>query len=177
MKTKTRVAKTKESGKLTLKDRLSRLTHYRACQLLGPTGPQLIRQGATHDDINIDRDVYFRGDLFRLKLRGAGDRGQDAVVTITAMAEAQNRLRFNCTACQTLCEHVGAAVSLILEEKTILGLAALPDERRPLETLNEQELLDQALRDRQEQGAHREVPSPLVRSGAALDRLHDHQLR
>ena len=66
------------------------------------------------------------------------------------MAAARNRLRFNCTACQTLCEHVGAAVSLVLEEKTALGLAAPPDERRPMETLSEQELLDQALADRQE---------------------------
>jgi hypothetical protein len=150
MKTKPFAAKTKKSKKLTLKDRLSRLSHYRACQLLGPTGPQLIRQGAAYDNIDIDRDVYFRGDLFRLKLRGVGDRGQDPVVTITAMAGAKNRLQFNCTACQTICEHVGAAVSLVLEEKTILGLAAAPDERQPLELLTEQELLDQALRDRQE---------------------------
>ncbi len=71
-------------------------------------------------------------------------------MTITTMAEAKNRLRFNCTACQTVCEHIGAAVSLVLEEKTALGLAAEPDERRPLETLSEQELLEQALRDRQE---------------------------
>ena len=144
MKTKTRAAKTKKSKKLTLKDRLSHLTHYRACQLLGPDGQQLIRRGAAYE-IDIDRDVYFRGDLFRLKLRGAGGRGKDAVVTITTMAEAKNRLRFNCTACQTMCEHIGAAVSLVLEEKTALGLAAAPDERRPLETLNEQELLEQAL--------------------------------
>jgi hypothetical protein len=149
VKTKTRPVKTKKSKKLTLKDRLSHLTHYRACQLLGPEGQKLIRQGAAYE-IDIDRDVYFRGDLFRLKLRGAAGRGRDAVVTITTMAEAKNRLRFNCTACQTICEHVGAAVSLVLEEKTALGLAAVPDERRPLEMLSEPELLEQALRDRME---------------------------
>jgi hypothetical protein len=149
MKTKTHAAKTRKSKRLTLQDRLSHLTHYRACQLLGPDGPQCISRGAAYE-IDIDRDVYFRGDLFRLKLRGAAGRGKDAVVTITTMAEAQNRLRFNCTACETMCEHVGAAVSLVLEEKTALGLAAVPDERRPLETLNEQELLAQALGDRLE---------------------------
>ncbi len=69
------------------------------------------------------------------------------------MAEARNRLQFNCTACQTLCEHVGAAVSLILEEKTALGLAAEPDEERPLESLSETELVEQALRDRQERAS------------------------
>ncbi|NLE36910.1 MAG: hypothetical protein GX621_02685 [Pirellulaceae bacterium] len=124
MTTKTRPKKTKRSAKLTLKDRLSRLTYYRACQLLGPEGPQLIRQGVSHDEIDIDSDVYFRGDLFRLNLRGAGKRGKDIVVTITLTAESPDRLRFNCSACSTLCEHVGAAVSLVLEEKTALGLAA-----------------------------------------------------
>ncbi len=150
MKAITRKAKIKKSKKLTLKDRLSRLTYVQAAKLLGPEGQQLIRRGASYDNIDIDRDVYFRGDLFRLKLRGVGKRGKDVVATITATAEAKNRLRMNCTACETLCEHIGAAVSLILEEKTALGLAAAPDERRPIETLNEQELFEQALRDREE---------------------------
>jgi len=150
MKAITRKTKTKKSKKLTLKDRLSRLTYVQAAKLLGPEGQQLIRRGASYDNIDIDRDVYFRGDLFRLKLRGVGERGKDVVATITTMAEAKNRLRLNCTACETVCEHIGAAVSLILEEKTALGLAAAPDERRPIETLNEQELLEQAMRDREE---------------------------
>jgi len=149
-KTKSRAPTTKKSKRLTLRDRLSRLTHYRACQLLGPEGAQLIRQGAAYDEINIDRDVYLRGDLFRLKLRGVGRGGKDVVVTITAMAEARDQLRFNCTACQTICEHVGAAVSLVLEEKTALGLAAVPDEQQPLETLSEQELMERALAERQD---------------------------
>ncbi len=142
--------KTKRSKRLTLKDRLSRLTYIEAVKLLGAEGPQLIRQGAAYDNIDIDRDVYFRGDLFRLKLRGIGQRGSDVVATITTMAEAKHRLRMNCTACETVCEHIGAAVSLILEEKTVLGLAATPAESRPLEMLSEQELLEQALRDRLE---------------------------
>ncbi len=150
MKTRASAVKIKKSKKLTLKDRLSRLTYQRACQLLGTGGPQLIRRGATYQDIDIDRDVYLRGDLFRLRLPGAAAGGKDAVATITTMAEARSRLRFNCTACETLCEHVGAAVSLVLEEKTALGLAAVPDEQRPMETLSEQELVEQALCDRQE---------------------------
>jgi superfamily II DNA or RNA helicase len=139
---------TKESRKLTLKDRLSRLTFVQASKLLGPAGAQWLRKGSTYDDIDVSRDVYLRGDLFRLRLRGAA--GRDAVVTITAMTTARDRLHFNCTACSTMCEHIGAAVSLVLEEKTALGLAAPPDERPPIETLSEQELLDQALCDRLE---------------------------
>jgi superfamily II DNA or RNA helicase len=94
--------------------------------------------------------VYLRGDLFRLKLPGAAAGGKDAVASITAMAEARYRLVFNCTACETLCEHIGAAVSLVLEEKTALGLAVPPDEQRPMESLSEQELVEQALSERLE---------------------------
>ena len=63
-----------------------------------------MRQGAADGEIDIARDVYLGGDLFRLKLPGAGPRGKDVVVTITAKTEAKNRLHFNCTACQTVCQ-------------------------------------------------------------------------
>ena len=66
------------------------------------------------------------------------------------MAAARHRLKFNCTACQTLCQHVGAAVSLVLENKMALGLAAPPEERVPMETLSQQELVELALGERQE---------------------------
>ncbi len=91
------------------------------------------------------------------------------------MAEARNRLRFNCTACQTLCEHVGAAVSLVLEEKTALGLAA--PARRATAAGNPQRagVARSGLARPPGTGEDREVPPPLVRSAAALDRLHDHQ--
>ena len=71
MKTKTRAAKTKEKAELTLKDRLSRLTYHRACQLLGPERAAVDPPRGAYDEIDIDRDVYLRGDLFRLRLRGA----------------------------------------------------------------------------------------------------------
>ena len=101
-------AKSKKNGKRerTLKDRLSRLTYRQACRLLGGEAQQLIRLGGKHE-IDIDEDVYFGGDLFRLNLNGA-------VVTITPMAEADQRLHWNCTQCHAACEHVGAAMSLIL---------------------------------------------------------------
>jgi hypothetical protein len=95
MRTKRRTEKrTKESKHLTLKDRLSRLTYLRACQLLGPEGPKLIRRGASYQDDDRNHDVYLRGDVFRLRLPGAGPGGKDAVATITAMAAARNRLNF-----------------------------------------------------------------------------------
>src|SRR5215212_7286713 len=103
-------AMTKPSHKLTLKDRLSQLTLVEASKLLGPDGGKIIRKAANQFDIKIDDDVYFAGDLFRLRLQDK----PPAVVTITLMAEAKNRLHWNCTRCTTACTHVGAAFSLIL---------------------------------------------------------------
>ncbi len=144
--------KTKERGKLTLRDRLSRLSFIEACKLIGPQGAQLIQKGAaSYAEIDIPTQVYLRGDLFRLKLPASSPGGRDAVVTITPMAEARGRLQMNCTACQMPCEHLGAAVSLILEDKTALGLAvAPPEEQVVIENLSETELIEVALRERQE---------------------------
>ncbi len=139
---------TKKRSKLTLHDRLSRLTYRLACQLLGLEGERLIREGATYDTIDIPRDVYLGGDLFRLTLSAAGS--EPAVVTITTMAAARNRLVFNCTACEGMCKHIGAAVSLILEEKTQLGLAEPPLEEIPMEHLSEEELIQRAISERQQ---------------------------
>ncbi len=142
--------KTKKSGKLTLRDRLSQLTYIEACKLLGPDGQKLIQQGSVYETENFERDIYLGDDLFRLNLRDAG-WGEDAspIVTITLMAEEQQRLRFNCTHCHAMCEHVGAAVSLILEEKSALGLATVPPDQIPIESLSEEELIAQALAERQ----------------------------
>ncbi len=127
---------------LTLKDRLSRLTFTQACKLLGEQGQQCIRAGG-QQEFDLDEDVFLGDDLFRLRVNGA-------VVTITLMADADRRLHWNCTHCHTACEHVGAAFSLILEEKTTLGLAAPPPERVPIESLNEKELVERAVAERAE---------------------------
>ena len=147
MTTRSRAPKIKKTKHLTLRDRLSRLNYLQACKLLGPEGDKLIRLGSEFD-IDIRRDVYLRGDLYRVKF--AGITGERAVASITKMAAATNRLKFNCTACETMCHHVGAAVSLVLEDKTGLGLAVPPDEKRPLELLSEAELVEHALRERQQ---------------------------
>jgi superfamily II DNA or RNA helicase len=143
-RTRTTVTKTKPSSILTFRDRLSRLTYVQACQLLGSQGAKLIQQGGRLDIDDWEEQVYLRGDLFRLKI------GSQSVVTITAMAESRDRLHWRCSTCETLCEHVGAAFSLILEEKTALGLAEQPPESAIMETLGEDELLAEALRQREE---------------------------
>ena len=133
---------TKASHRLTLKDRLSRLNFTQACKLLGAEGRQLIQRGGQFE-IDVEDQVYLEGDLFRVKF-------DDAVVTIALMADAKDRLHWNCTTCQWPCEHVGAAFSLLLEEKTALGLAAPPPERIPVESLGEDELIRRALAEREE---------------------------
>lgn len=138
---------TKPRGALTLTDELSRLSFVQACKLLGERGNKLIQAGATYE-IDIDEQVSWNGAVFRLLLPGPGANGDGAAVTITRAADARQRLRWSCSVCETPCEHAGAAFSLILEEKTALGLAAPPPERTPVESLGEEELVRKALDER-----------------------------
>ena len=105
------MSRTKKSAELTLHDRLSRLTFTQACKLLGTDGAALIRQGGKYD-IDIDGQVMFEAEVFRLRLHGV-------TVMITLDPASRKRLYWNCSACTTACEHVGAAFSLILEEKIL----------------------------------------------------------
>ncbi len=118
---------TKPEHQLKLHDKLSRLTYLQAVKLLGENGKQLIQEGGKFE-IDIEQQVYLRGDLFQLKLP-IDVSGNTANVSITMIAEARNRLKWNCTRCNGPCVHVGAALSLILEEKMLLGLAKPPKER------------------------------------------------
>jgi SNF2 family DNA or RNA helicase len=65
-------------------------------------------------------------------------------------AAKNKRLHLHCSACSGVCEHQGAALSLILEEKLALGLSAPPPERKPMESLDEEALVQQALSERQQ---------------------------
>jgi len=147
---KTPVTKTLPSAKLTLRDRLSRLSFTEASKLLGAQGPRLIKQNANKWDFKIEEDVHVGDDLFRLRFPRDFVGDQPLVVTITLMAEAQKRLNFNCTGCHGMCDHIGAAVSLILEQKTPLGLAARPKPRVAVDSLDESELVKRALAERAE---------------------------
>jgi superfamily II DNA or RNA helicase len=146
----TQVTKTLPSAKLTLKDKLSRLTFSDACKLLGAEGRKLIPKNANTWEFVVDEHVFLGDDLFRLTFPGEYDDGQPIIVTITLMAEAKHGLHWNCTKCDTACAHAGAAFSLILEQKMALGLAAPPKPRIPVESLDEQTLLDTAMADRRE---------------------------
>ena len=143
----TQVVRVLPGEKLSMKDRLSRLSFVEACKLLGPDGNKLIQQGGKDWNIDPQEDTYLGSDLFRVKLP-ARNAGEPIVVTITQMVEARQRLHWNCSQCRVPCVHVGAVFSLILESKLELGLAAPPRPRVVQESLNEQQLLQIALAER-----------------------------
>ena len=59
----TSTAKVQPSGRLSLKDRLSRLTFTEACKLLGPEGRQLIQRHANTWEFKLRDDVFLGADL------------------------------------------------------------------------------------------------------------------
>lgn len=139
---------TKPASKLTFRDRLAHLTFDEACKLLGTRGKKLIYAGG-QCDIDIPRQVFLGHDLLRVSFDEVDERRIPVVATITLKAEARNRLHLNCTVCDGPCEHLGAALALVLEEKTSLRLAEPPPEPgRPLDSLPESELYHRALADR-----------------------------
>jgi superfamily II DNA or RNA helicase len=127
---------------ITLKDKLSHLSYTEACKLLGAQGKQLITAGGKYD-IDLFERVTLDSKRFRLNLG-------DAKVDIALDPMKPRRLNIGCSACSVACEHQGAALSLILEEKLTLGLSAPPPERVPMESLSEAALIKQAIADRKE---------------------------
>ena len=150
-----RAAKTKRSDRLNLKDRLSQLTLETAKKLLGTDAQKLMIAGSQRD-LSPTEHVYLGEDLFRLTIPGPGRRAE-AIVTITLIATALDRLHWNCTACSTPCEHVGAAFSMILEEKTALGLAAAPSTDDVKAPESDEELVSLALSERRERANDEEM--------------------
>ena len=137
---------TRMSRKLSLRDRLSRLGFAEASKLLGENGKALIQAGARYE-IAIDDQVSWTGGAFRLRLPGPFGN-KDVVVTIVRPPDKTRWLGWSCSDCEIACEHAGAAFSLILEEKTALGLAAPPPDRTPVESLGDEELVERALDER-----------------------------
>ncbi len=143
----------KPSARLTLKDKLSRLTLVQAQKLLGPNGDQLLAKGGA---IDIDLATQVLLTDARLQVTFPDGRGQRAPATVTLALDDSHRDRL-----QLACSHSGAqallhqaaTLSLILEEKTALGLAAPPEEDVPWELLPESALESRALAERAKRAA------------------------
>ncbi len=125
---------------ITLKDKLSHLSFKQAAKLLGPQGEALIMSGGKWD-IDLEGQVILKRNLFHLELG-------EASVTIRLDSSRDQQIDMACSACTVSCEHQGAALSLILEEKLSLGLAAIPPEKVPIESLSDTQLVSQAIDDR-----------------------------
>lgn len=126
----------------TLKDRLSHLSFAQACKILGPRGKSLIMEGGKFDIDPADQ-VFLDENRFCLTLGHAR-------VDISLNSGKRKRMHLRCSACSGACEHQGAALSLILEEKLALGLSAPPPQRKPMESLSEEALVKQALAEREQ---------------------------
>lgn len=138
----------KTNLELTLWDRLSRLTYPSACKLLGEHAARLIRAGGMLE-INVDEQVRLEPDELRVTVPHEGRKG-DALVRVRLRGDKRDRLAISCSTCHDPCEHQGAAIALILEEKALLGLAELPVEDLPLEHLDPAALVARALAEREE---------------------------
>ena len=134
---------TKKSIELTLRDKLSRLTYQDACKLIGEEGAKWIQEGAKYT-IDIDRQVRLNDERFELRFFDP----DPTTVTIRLEDDARKRLRWQCSTSNTACAEVGAAFSVILEDKMALGLSQAPSEELPLECLNEEQLVRRAIRER-----------------------------
>ena len=126
---------TRKSSQLTLKDKLSRLTLRQAGKLLGPDGEKHIMRGGRFS-IDVDSQVSLTPRRFRLELF----EPEACVVTISLQDNASRRLAWKCSTSEKACDEVGAAFALILEEKTLLGLAIEPGDPQKRAELTDSEL-------------------------------------
>ncbi len=116
---------TKKTNDLTLKDRLSRLNFQQAFKLLGENSQRLITKGGAIQ-IDIERQVTLNAEQLDVRFPMAQTKANgshEALVTIKLSADARESLSWQCSVCDTICEHVGAAFALVLEDKLSLGLA------------------------------------------------------
>ncbi len=121
---------------------LSHLKYTDVKKILGPSCDRLLREGGLFE-IDLESQVSLDASCLTL------DLGRSKA-TIRLAEDRAGRIAAFCTTCGAGCEHVGAAFSLVLEEKLALGLSAPPPDDVPLEALSEEHLVERALADRNE---------------------------
>ncbi len=179
------------STTISLRERLAQLSLREARDLLGPQGFYLLRECRIPDDFDPRTDVYVDSNVFQLTLRDDdpmlpvldGRIGEEVVVSLSldtvprdkpggkrkSRRNPHSAIRCHCSACSTPereqvgCPHVATALSLILDEKPLLGLSDPPDRETPLEHLSEEQLLERAVFERRARAESE--PFQLLRSG------------
>jgi superfamily II DNA or RNA helicase len=143
---------TKAPHHLTLHDRLSRRTLPQAKKILGENAAALLPK-AGREEIDIHSQVLFTADQFQVVFPVS-----QVVVSISLHPGYRDRLQIACSHMGEIADyHLAAVVSLILEEKLTLGLAAPPDANTPWEQLSEDELEARALAEREERAAKEQM--------------------
>jgi hypothetical protein len=130
-----------------MRDRLSHLDFDEACKLLGPDGKRLLIRGGAMEALPPDA---VRIDDHEARAQwGPSSSSSSSFSSRICFDPARNgRLRAECSMCSAPCAHVGALLSMVLEQKTDLGLAMPPPEvARPGD---EEELVARALAEREE---------------------------
>ncbi len=145
-----RAGHARSKKRISFRDRLARLTYIQACRLLGDEGERLLGNGGKRWDLNTEDHAYLAGDLFRVSVPDETLPSGKAIVVLTQMTARAQELHLRCDHCELPCEHAGAALNLLLEQKLPLGLSAPPDETVPFELLTEGELLERALDERRQ---------------------------
>ena len=147
----------KPSARLTLKDKLSRLTFAQAQQLLGPKGASWLAKGGAID-IDLPTQVRFTGECFQVNFPNPEAKREPVVVTVALDDSYRDRLRVLCNRSGDEARlHRAATLALILEEKTALGLAEAPDEDTPWELLPESALESRALAERAQRASEEKM--------------------
>ncbi|MGL6195553.1 MAG: DEAD/DEAH box helicase [Thermoguttaceae bacterium] len=145
---------TKRTELLTLYDRLSHLSYKQACDILGPEGAVLLRRAFQLDSLDIQNDIFLDQNLFRLSIHEPWI--ESATVSVILAPGTKHKLAAYCSRCNPdrlsnrFCAHTAATLQLLLEEKALIGLAAVPDLETPPELLSAKKLHQRALHERAE---------------------------
>ena len=132
---------------MTLRERLAHLNLNHAIKILSPHGDRLIAEGGKMQ-IDPSSDIELASNIMRVRIPS-----DDARVTIMEDSGSVHKLRVFCSACSGICAHAGAAFSMVLENKDILGLSkSKPVEENFLE-LTDTELEARELMRRKDRAA------------------------
>lgn len=162
------VVTTKPSAALSMPDRLSHLSFEEAARLLGPDGKRLLIRGGALELASPDALRMTEAEA-RVDWE-PGPRGLWSRISFDP--ERRGRLRTECSACTESCVHVAGLLSILLEQKTELGLALPPPERTRPE--DESEVIAKALAERSERAKNERMK---IRSADPSTPWTDYEVR
>jgi len=133
---------TQRFGAPSMRDRLSHLSFEEASRILGRDGKRLLVRGGSLE-IESPDDLRITEKEARVRWE-PGPRGLSSRVFFDPAAKGG--LGAECSVCGERCVHVAGLLSLLLERKSDLGLAAPPPETK--RATSEDDLIAQALEER-----------------------------